>query len=272
MKYITYCIKKIKMIRKKFGIESKIWGFVLVGLILVLWEFLSRNNIIYSLYFPPISKILITFLSLLFSKEFISHIFSSILRMIIGFSIAAILAISLGIVMGSWRFIHNLFEPIIEFLRPIPSVAIIPIAILFLGIGNLMKIFVIIYASMWPILINTIDGVRNIEPTLIYTGKVFGLKKYEIIKKIVIPSASPYIVSGLRISSAIALILVITAEMVGGVNGLGYFILYSQRSFRIPEMYAGIITIAIIGYLITKLFIFIENRFMKWHKEYTKQK
>lgn len=252
--------------------NSKIWGFIFVLIILTAWEFLSRSEVIYQLYFPPVTKIIETFLNLIISKEFLTHILFSLYRIFIGYSIAAILAIGLGIIMGSWRFIFNLFEPIIEFLRPIPSVAIIPIAILFLGIGDPMKIFVIIYASMWPILINTIDGIRNIDPVQIDTGKVFGLKRAEIIRKIKIPNASPYIVSGLRVSLAIALILTITAEMVGSINGLGYFILYSQRSFRIPEMFAGIITIAIIGYLLNRIFLCFENRFMKWHKELTRQK
>lgn len=252
--------------------NSKIWGFIVVFIILVFWEILSRSEVIYSLYFPPITKILATFFTLITSWDFLTHISSSLYRMIIGYSIAAILAISLGIVMGSWKFLLNLFEPIIEFLRPIPSVAIIPIAILFLGIGDPMKIFVVIYASMWSVLINTIDGIRSVDPIQIETGKVFGLKKWEIIRKIKIPNASPFIVSGLRVSLAIALILTITAEMVGGINGLGYFILYSQRSFMIPEMFAGIITIAIIGYLLNRLFLYFDNKFMKWHKELTKQK
>lgn len=251
--------------------DSKIWGFVLVLIILLLWEILSRSGVIYEVYFPPISKIMATFFSLIISGEFWIHILSSLYRMFVGYSIAAVLAISLGVVMGSWKFILNLFEPIIEFLRPIPSVAIIPIAILFLGIEDLMKIFVIVYATMWPILINTIEGIKNVDIVQIDTGKVFGLKKSEIIKKIRIPNASPYILSGLRTSLAIALILTITAEMVGGVNGLGYFILYSQRLFKISEMFAGVITIAIIGYLLNKLFLWFENQFMKWHKGLTKQ-
>jgi ABC-type nitrate/sulfonate/bicarbonate transport system permease component len=255
---------------KKYA-ESRFSGFIVVFLSLLIWEYISRNGIVSGLFLPPASKIIITFFDLITTREFIAHIIYSISRMMAGYTIAVFLGVFLGVFMGSWRRLYNSFEPIIEFLRPIPSIAILPIAILFLGIGNPMKIFIIVYASIWPILINTIDGIKNVDPIQIDTGKVFGLSGAKIIYKIKIPNASPYILSGMRVSLALALILTITAEMVAGVNGLGFYILISQRSFRIPEMYAGVITISLLGYLLNKLFLILEYKFMRWHKESTRQ-
>lgn len=150
-----------------------------------------------------------------------------------------------------------------------PSVAIIPVAILFLGIGDLMVVVVTVYACIWPILINTIDGVRNIDRTLIDTGRTFGLSRWKILTNIALPSASPYIITGLRISLAIALILVTTSEMLVGGRGLGFFILDEERSLRTDNMYAGIILVAMLGYLLNRLFLFLESKAMAWHQGMT---
>jgi ABC-type nitrate/sulfonate/bicarbonate transport system permease component len=146
-----------------------------------------------------------------------------------------------------------------------PSVAIIPVAILLLGIGDSMIVAVTVYASMWPILVNTIDGVRRIERTLIDTGRTFGLGRRPMLWQIVLPAASPYIVTGLRISLSIALILVTTAEMIAG-RGLGFFILDEERSLHSSNMYAGIILVAVLGYALNRLFVALEKQAMRWHR------
>jgi ABC-type nitrate/sulfonate/bicarbonate transport system permease component len=132
-----------------------------------------------------------------------------------------------------------------------------------------MMVAVTVYACAWPILINTIDGVRNIDQTLINTGKTFGLRRWKILKQIALPGASPYIVTGLRISLPIALILVTTSEMVVGGSGLGFFILDEERSLRTNNMYAGIMLIAIVGYMVNRLFLALEGKIMVWHRRIT---
>jgi ABC-type nitrate/sulfonate/bicarbonate transport system permease component len=171
--------------------------------------------------------------------------------------------------MGRSQKIYYLLEPLTEMLRPIPSAAIIPIAILFLGIDDSMKIFVVAYACLWPVLINSIDGVRSIDPVLIETGKTFDLSKWRFLCSIVIPAASPHFITGMRISLAIALILSITVEMIAGNNGIGFHILDSERSFRFNEMYAGIFLIGIIGYSVNLVFVKLSDRVMRWHKGFT---
>jgi len=138
------------------------------------------------------------------------------------------------------------------------------VAILMLGIGDSMIVAVTVYATVWPILINTIDGVRHIDSTLVDTGRTFGLSRWRILWQIILPGASPYIVTGLRIALAIALILVTTAEMVAGSKGLGFFILDEERSMNSSNMYAGVVIVAALGYALNRLFLALESRVMRW--------
>jgi ABC-type nitrate/sulfonate/bicarbonate transport system permease component len=166
--------------------------------------------------------------------------------------------------LGYFRLLHSFLATLIELLRPMPSVAIIPVAILLLGIGDAMIVSVTIYASVWPILINTIDGVRSIDAVLIDTGRTFGLSGWRILRQIILPGASPYIVTGLRIGLSIALILVTTAEMITGSKGLGFFILDEERAMNSANMYAGIVVVALLGYALNRLFLLLESHAMKW--------
>lgn len=236
---------------------------------LLLWEGFARASPVLQLYFPPVSRILLALCQLIFSWELVGHIVATLGRFLRGYLLAAALAVALGIILGYFRLAYSLCEALIEFLRPMPSVAIIPVAILFLGIGDAMMIAVTVYACAWPILINTVAGVKNIDRTLIDTARTFGLGRWRSLGKIVLPAASPYIVTGLRISLAIALILVTTSEMVVGGSGLGFFILDEERSLKTDNMYAGISLVALLGYGLNRLFLVLENRAMNWHRRMT---
>ena len=241
-------------------------GLGCLSAVLLLWEIGSRSSPLIHLYFPPVSVIVQSLLSLIFSGELLHYFFVSLGRFLSGYLLSALIAVTLGIILGYSRLAYSLFEVVIEFLRPMPSVAIIPVAILFLGIGSPMIVAVTVYACTWPILINTMDGVRNIDRTLIDTGRTFGLGRWMILRKIALPAASPYVVTGLRISLPIALILVTTAEMVVGGGGLGFFILDEERSLKTSNMYAGILFVAILGYGLNRLFLVLESRVMSWHR------
>jgi len=233
-------------------------------LLLLAWELGGRSTAALRLYLPPISAVIGALGHLLIAGQLSGHALVTLERFFVGYLIASSIGVSFGVGLGYFRSLHNLVGIVIEFLRPMPSVAIIPVAILMLGIGDSMIVAVTVYATVWPILINTIDGVRHIDSTLVDTGRTFGLSRWRILWQIILPGASPYIVTGLRIALSIALILVTTAEMVAGSKGLGFFILDEERSMNSSNMYAGILIVAALGYALNRLFLALESRVMRW--------
>jgi ABC-type nitrate/sulfonate/bicarbonate transport system permease component len=175
-----------------------------------------------------------------------------------------LVAVPLGLLMGTISLCYRLLEPITEFIRPIPAAAYIPIAILFLGIGNEMKIFVVFLACLFPILLNTYGGVRGVDPVLVDTGRTFGVSRLKALWHIVFPAALPSILTGMRISLGISLIVAVVSEMIAGNSGIGYFILDMQRIFRVPDMFAGIFTLGLLGFLINFVFLKVEQHFLRW--------
>jgi ABC-type nitrate/sulfonate/bicarbonate transport system permease component len=240
-------------------------GFLLLIALGVLWEAVVRLKVVDTPTLPSLTSVLLAFWQLATDGTFASVFLPSLERLFIGYFIACTVAVALGIAMGFNRWIFRLLEPLVEILRPIPSPAYVPMAILFLGIGNQMKIFMVAFASFFPVLLNTISGVMNVDRVLIDTGRTFGLSRVQMITKIVLPSASVYIMTGMRISLAVALIVTVLAEMVTGNDGIGFFILSSQRSFHIAEMYAAVIALAIVGYALNHLFLFVEGRLLAWN-------
>ena len=239
-------------------------GWLFFGLLLLAWELGARSAPKLQVYFPPLSRVLAALAASAQSGPLVSQFMITVSRFLEGYLLSVAIGVMVGVVLGYFRPAHELFDTLIEFLRPMPSVAIIPVAILMLGISDAMIVAVTVYATVWPILINTIDGVRHIEQVLIQTGRSFGLSNAKILWQVILPAASPYIVTGLRIALSIALILVTTAEMVAGSKGLGFYILDEERSMNSGNMYAGILVVAALGYALNRLFLALEARMLKW--------
>jgi ABC-type nitrate/sulfonate/bicarbonate transport system permease component len=147
----------------------------------------------------------------------------------------------------------------------VPPPVVIPVALLFFGLGDEMKIFVIFFSCAWPILLNTLDGVHNLDWVLLNTARTFGLPRHKIIWQVILPACSPQIMTGLRVSLPIMLILVVISEMVGSTDGIGYFVLDSQRRFKVAQMYAGMLALAILGYSLNQLFNLLHRWLLFWH-------
>jgi ABC-type nitrate/sulfonate/bicarbonate transport system permease component len=244
---------------------KKRWpGFVLFVLILIAWEYASANDLVDQVSVPRVSAIIASWIAGIKDGQLLEALAPSLGRLFAGFGIAIIVAVPLGLLMGSTALIYRLLEPLTEFIRPIPAAAYIPVAILFLGIGNEMKIFVVTLACLFPILLNTYGGVRGVDPVLIDTGRTFGISRVKALWQIVFPAALPSILTGMRISLGIALIVVVVAEMIAGNSGIGYYILDMQRVFRVPEMFAGIFTLGLLGFMINFIFLKIEQHFLRW--------
>jgi len=250
----------------KWNKESKLNGLIVLLAVIPIWELVSRGELVNPLFFPPMSKILRSFFLLVFSGDIPYQILLSLKRAAAGYLLAAIVFIPLGIAMGLFGWVHRLLEIIIEMARPIPPPVVVPVAMLFFGLGDEMKVFVIFFSCAWPILLNTFDGVRNIDRILINTARTFRVSRRGAILKVILPAASPQIMTGLRISLAVTLILVVISEMVGSTDGIGYFILDSQRRFKVDQMYAGMLSLAILGYTLNQLFLLFYSSVLAWHK------
>jgi ABC-type nitrate/sulfonate/bicarbonate transport system permease component len=185
--------------------------------------------------------------------------------MFIGYCLAGVLAIVIGVAIGAYRQLYRLVDPFLQFLRAIPPTAIIPVGILLIGIGDTMKVIVIIFGAFWPVLINAADGARGVTQERLDTARIFGVSGFETLATVIFPSALPGIFAGLRTGLSIAFIMIVVSEMIGSTNGLGYYILQAQRTFAIPEMYGGIVLLAILGYLLNAGFLAVEHKVLAWH-------
>jgi ABC-type nitrate/sulfonate/bicarbonate transport system permease component len=217
-------------------------------------------------YFPPLTDIFEKFQETWLFDRVSSDVLPSLQRLAIGYVIAVVVAVALGIPLGLNPYLRAATSPIVEFLRAIPPPALLPFAIVVLGVGNAGKVFLIAFVCLWPVLLNTIDGVTGIDPTMRETARVYGIKGRDRLQRIVLPAASPQIFAGMRTSLSLALILMVISEMVASTNGIGFFVLQSQRSFAIPEMWSGILLLGLLGYLLNVAFVLIERRVLAWHR------
>jgi ABC-type nitrate/sulfonate/bicarbonate transport system permease component len=232
--------------------------------LLVLWGLWSSGSDTY--YFPPLTDILQTFADTWLFERVGSDVVPSLVRLALGYVIACVVAVGVGVALGLSPVLRRIAAPIVEFLRAIPPPALLPFAIVVLGVGNAGKVFLIAFVCLWPVLLNTIDGVTGIDPTLRETARVYGVGGRERLLRIVLPAASPQIFAGMRTSLSLALILMVISEMVASTNGIGYFVLQSQRTFAIPEMWSGIILLGILGYVLNAIFVVVERRVLRWHR------
>jgi len=245
---------------------AKLHGVFFLFTLLATWELAAQAEWINPLIVPPPSKILKIFFELVVSGPIPMQILVSMKRALTGYLLAAVVFIPLGIYMGLSPTVYRLFEVIVEMLRPVPPPVVIPVALLFFGLGDEMKIFVIFFSCAWPILLNTIDGVRGIDWVLLNTARTFGLSRGKTIRQVILPACSPQIITGLRVSLPIMLILVVISEMVGSTDGIGYFVLDSQRRFKVAQMYAGMFALAILGYTLNQLFNLLQRWLLPWQR------
>jgi NitT/TauT family transport system permease protein len=214
---------------------------------------------------PPFSAVLAALGPLLTSTEFFRDAVMTLFRFAAGYLGGCAAGLALGLFLGLSRRGRDALEPTIEVLRPIPATAVVPVAILFLGLDSAMVIAVVAYAVTWPVLLNTVDGVRGVDPILLDTGRVFGFRGRSLERRVLLPASLPQVATGMRISLAIGLVLVIVVEMLVGDRGLGHRVIEAERSFRFPEMYATILLIGAIGAGLNAAFVALRRRVLRWY-------
>jgi ABC-type nitrate/sulfonate/bicarbonate transport system permease component len=243
---------------------------VAVICVLALWQLVVGIGLLNQDHIPTMTATLSELGELLGESSFWSAVGSTLEGWALGLGIAAALSIPLGILVGSSPVVYRSVRFVVEFLRPIPSVALVPLAVLIYGVGLESKVFLAAFASFWPLFVQTLYGVQDVDPVATDTARSFGLGRFERLWRIKLPSAVPYIATGLRISSAVALILAVTAEIVIGSAGLGREINVARSSGAIELMYALIITTGLLGYLLNILTTQAERRVLHWHPSHRK--
>ncbi len=229
-----------------------------------LWEVLPRAGVVSSTFVPPFSRVVVAWWALLQSGQLLSAVGASLQRSFTGFGLALLIFIPLGLLIGWYRRLGTYLTPLLELCRNTAALALIPVFILTLGIGQVSKIAVILYACAWPVLLNTISGVRSVDPLLVKSARSMGLKPLRLFQKVFLPAALPTIFTGIRLAGATSILVLLAAELQGATNGLGYLINVSETNFQIPAMYAGILTISIIGLAFNIILVRLERHFSTW--------
>lgn len=235
--------------------------------VLIIWELVTAVFGIFKWFvLPPPTDVLMTMVSMLASGELIMHAEWSLLRVLLGFLVAVAVAVPLGIAMGWFKSINYIVNPIVEILRPIPPIAWIGLALLWFGIGISSAIFLVFMGAFFPILLNTVDGVKSVEKRLIEVAYTFGATDREVLTKVVLPAASPVIFTGMRVGMGIGWMCVVAAEMIAVRYGLGNLILEASNLLQTDRVMVGMITIGILGLAINFLFEWAGSWLFKWQQ------
>ncbi|MBD3942270.1 ABC transporter permease [Microbacterium sp. NEAU-LLC] len=246
----------------KFG-ESTAYALGLPFLLLVIWGVWA--SISPEPFFPSPLVIFQAFVDTWVGPAFFTDVLPSLGRLAIGIVLAVALGIVAGTVIGLVRWLRELLEPIFEFFRAVPPPVLIPIVAVLVGANDTMKLVVIVTGAVWPVLLNTIEGVRATDSVMTETARSFALTSGERLRYLVLPAASPRIMAGVRQCLSIALILMVISEMFFSSSGLGYQIVYFQRNYLIAEMWSGIVLLGLIGILLAAIFGIVERRVLRWY-------
>lgn len=235
----------------------------LPALLVLAWWLLTLGST--SFFVPKPVDLVETFGKVWFSSRFFTDVLPSIGRLLAGLVVTIVLGVVLGVLIGSVRWLRRFSEPMLEFLRAIPPVALIPLFMLMIGINDQMKVTIIVIGAIWPVLLNTVEGVRAVDDVLSSTCRIYRIKRFGRLRHLVLPGASPQIMTGIRQSLSIGLILMVISEMFGSSSGLGFTIVVFQRAFAIPEMWSGIAVLGLIGIGLSLVSRSIERSVLGWY-------
>ncbi len=231
---------------------------------IILWEIAPRIGLVDKMYLPPFSEVLAAFGKLIISGDLFIHIGSSLKRSLGGLLLAVAIGIPLGIFIGWFKWVEKLLDPLLQVFRNTSTLALFPVFILFFGLGEVSKLAIIFWGTLWATLLSTINGVKSVDSLLIKSARSMSASNFFIFRKIVLPAATPSIITGFRLSASTSILILVAAEMLGSNSGLGFLIFYSEQKYDIAEMYSGILTISILGILINYLIVAFEKRLLVW--------
>lgn len=246
-------------------ITSLLVPFIVPVLLVTLWWVASARST--SIFFPPLAKIWQRFQDLWLFDLVGEHVVPSLNSVLVGLGISIVIGVGLGIVLGLNDAIATGVGPLLQFMRYLPAVAMLPLVIQLMGIGPDMRVVIVVLGAVWPVLLNTIDGVRGVHPALVDVARSTRLRPVDWVFRVVVPSAAPQVFAGIRASLAVSVILMFASELMGASQGIGYFILQTQRQFSLPEMWSGMILLGMIGYLLNVILMLVERFALDWHRQ-----
>jgi ABC-type nitrate/sulfonate/bicarbonate transport system permease component len=248
--------------------------WLVFALAVAIWE--AGTRLAGSPFFPPPSTITGRMRDMWFSGP-ASHLFltpaatgnigPSLTRMAVAFALGTVTGISLGMALGRSERVYAYLDPVFQFFRAIPPPTMVPVFLVLFSMGNQMQIASIVFSVIWPILLNTADGARSVDPLQLATARVFRLSTVDRVRLIIFPSALPKIFAGLRLALSLALILMVFSELLPGTtNGIGFQLTDAQTKFDLPSVWAGVVLLGVLGYLLNVLLLAIERRVLSWHR------
>lgn len=244
-------------------VAAKVWRLWLFVALVVAWWVLSANST--STFFPPLSEIVRSLYDLWIVGGARGQLWSSLKNFAFGYAAAGVIGIGVGALLWRFQRVGHAVTPLLYFIYVIPTAALLPAIVAVMGIGSAMKITIVILAAVWPTLLNTVDGMRGIDPIKLDTAKVLHMSSAQTVRSVVLPNAMPQVMAGLRYSLQIAVIMMVVSELIASTSGIGFFILEAQQRFAITEMWTGIIVLAAIGVVLASLFLAVERVVLGWY-------
>lgn len=233
-------------------------------LLLLAWTVYSSATT--NFFIPQPAEIWDRLINIWFTERLVSDVMPSLYRLLTGLGLSIVIGVVLGILIGQIRWMRWLLEPLFEFIRAVPSTILVPVLLLLIGINDSMKITLIVFSCVWPILLNTVAGVTSIDTVLRDTSQMMQMRGWDRMRYLVLPAAGPQIMAGIRQSLAVALILMVVSEMFASTDGIGHWTINFQNRIAIPEMWSGVLLLGLIGVLLSVIFQFVEKRLLAWYE------
>lgn len=239
-------------------------SYLSIVLFLILWQLIAISGYVNQTFLPSFTTVIKEMVRLIGTGELLAHIEISLFRSLTGFFLGLLVAIPLGLLIGWFKKFEKFIDPLIQTFRNLSVLSILPVFVLFFGIGEVSKIAVVFWAVLWAVIINTISGVKNVDPLLIKGARSMGISSKDLFIKVIFPAALPSIFTGIRLSATTSILVLIGAEMVGASKGLGYALYFYQANFKTPAMYSVILVMAVIGVSINSILTVVEKRAFSW--------
>ncbi|MCE5287038.1 MAG: ABC transporter permease [Pelosinus sp.] len=254
-------IKIVDLGEKSWRIFKQTLAIILV---LVLWQVVPSLGWVDHRTLPPLTDVIQGFFELVVSGKLFIYALASFKRAISGFLLAILVGIPLGFLMGWYKRVERMFDPVVQLFRNTATLALYPVFLLVFGLGELSKIGIIFWGCLWPLIINTIDGVRHIDPILIKSARSMSVSALSMFTKVILPASIPSIVTGLRLSATHSIVVLVSAEILGSDSGLGFLIFEAVNAYDAPAMFSGIIILSVLGLSINYAIVHFEKRLLFW--------